>query len=116
MVLGHDPTNREAIGLAQNAYYHLGTIFFRERRYEEALAALRNVPMDYKNAGEITAHIQKYLDNKAELHYKKGVAFYTEENFEEARKEWQETLRLNPNHPKADRDIQKLDQLLKKRN
>jgi hypothetical protein len=114
MVLGHDPTNREAIGLAQDAYYHLGTFFFRERRYEEALWALRNVPMDYKNTGEITGHIQKYLENRAELHYKKGMAYYTAEKFEEALKEWQETLRLNPNHPKAGQDIQKLDRMLKK--
>ncbi len=113
-VLGHDPTNREAIGLAQDAYYHLGTLFFRERRYEEALSALRNVPMDYKNTGEITGHIQKYLENRAELHYKKGMAYYNEEKFEEALKEWQETLRLNPNHSKAGQDIQKLDILLKK--
>jgi hypothetical protein len=113
-VLGHDPTNREAIGLAQNAAYHLGTLFFRERRYEEALTALRNVPMDYKNTGEITGHIQKYLENRAELHYKKGMAYYHAEKFEEALKEWQETLRLNPSHPKAGQDIQKLDHLLKK--
>jgi tetratricopeptide (TPR) repeat protein len=113
-VLGQDPTNREAIGLAQASYYHLGTILFRERRYEEALSALRNVPMDYKNTGEITTHIQRYLENKAELHYKKGLAYYNEKQFEEARKEWEETLRLNPNHSQADHDIQKLDQLLKK--
>jgi tetratricopeptide (TPR) repeat protein len=113
-VLGHDPTNREAIGLAQNAYYHLGTLFFRERRYEEALSALRNVPMDYKNTEEIIAHIQKYLEHRAELHYKKGMAYYVAEKFEEALQEWQETLRLNPNHPKAGRDIQKLNHLLKK--
>jgi tetratricopeptide (TPR) repeat protein len=112
-VLGHDPTNREAIGLAQNAYYHLGMFFFRERRYEEALWALQNVPMDYKNTGEITGRIQKYLENRAELHYKKGMAYYAEERFEEALKEWQETLRLNPNHSKARQDIQKLDRMLK---
>jgi tetratricopeptide (TPR) repeat protein len=113
-VLGHDPTNREAIALAKDAYYHLGTFFFRERRYEEALWALRNVPMDYKNTGEITGHIQKYLENRAELHYKKGMAYYSADKFEEALKEWQETLRLNPNHPKAGQDIQKLDRMLKK--
>jgi Tetratricopeptide repeat len=113
-VLGHDPTNREAIALAQDAYYHLGTSLFRERRYEEALWALRNVPMDYKNTGEITAHIEKYLQNRAELHYKKGMTYYNAEQFEEALKEWQETLRLNPNHPKAGQDIQKLERTLKK--
>ncbi len=114
MALGHDPTNREATDLLQNASYHLGTIRVRERRYEEALSALRNVPVSYKNTGEIKSHIQKYLDHRAELHYKKGMAYYAEEKLEEALKEWQETLRLNPTHPRAGQDIQKLDRMLKR--
>ncbi len=114
MVLGQDPTNREAIDLLQSASYHQGTLLFRERRYEEALSALRNVPLSYKNTGEITSHIQKHLEHRAELHYKKGMAYYVAEKFEEALKEWQETLRLNPSHPKAGQDIEKLDRMLKK--
>lgn len=113
-VLGQDPTNREATDLLQNAHYKLGTILFRERRYEEALSALRNVPSDHKNTGEIMAHIQKHLKHRADLHYKKGMTYYAEEKLEEALKEWQETLRLNPSHPRAGQDIQKLDRMLKR--
>lgn len=112
--LGQNPANKEASSLVQDAYYHLGTELFRERRYEEALSSLRKVPMDYRNTKEIVDHIHNYLENRAELHYKRGMAYFVEENFGEALKEWQETLRLNPNHSKAKQDIQKLDHLLKR--
>jgi tetratricopeptide (TPR) repeat protein len=50
----------------------------------------------------------------AELRYSKGVSFYLEEQFQEAIKEWEEALRLDPEHPNAKRDIQKARTMLKK--
>lgn len=50
----------------------------------------------------------------AEEHYRKGVAFYLNEQFTEALAEWKETIRLYPDHPNAHRDMQRVHNLLKK--
>jgi tetratricopeptide (TPR) repeat protein len=48
----------------------------------------------------------------AETHYRKGVQYYLAENLQGAVKEWEEALRLDPEHPSARRDIEKARRLL----
>jgi tetratricopeptide (TPR) repeat protein len=50
----------------------------------------------------------------AEQHYAAGVGRFLDQELPEAIKEWEETLRLYPDHPNARRDIQKTRNLLKK--
>jgi hypothetical protein len=48
----------------------------------------------------------------AEAHYIKGVKFFVEEDVEGAIQEWETTLSLEPNHPKAKKDIENARKLL----
>jgi tetratricopeptide (TPR) repeat protein len=64
-------------------------------------AANRETPKIYNTAG-------------AEASYRKGVAYYLAEQFQEAVWEWEETLRLDPDHPNAKRDIQRARAMLRK--
>jgi tetratricopeptide (TPR) repeat protein len=50
----------------------------------------------------------------AEAHYIKGVKFFIEEDIEKAIQEWETTLSLEPDHPKAKKDIENARQLLQK--
>jgi tetratricopeptide (TPR) repeat protein len=49
----------------------------------------------------------------AENHYRKGLQYFLAENLQGAVKEWEEALRLNPEHPSAKRDMEKAQRLLK---
>lgn len=53
------------------------------------------------------------LRDQAEVHYIKGVNYFLAEELEKAIREWEETLRLNPDHPKVRRDLEKARRLLK---
>jgi tetratricopeptide (TPR) repeat protein len=64
-------------------------------------SASNEVPKPYDKAG-------------AEAHYNKGVANYLAQEFREAIKEWEETLRLDPGHPHAKRDLRKARAMLRK--
>ena len=48
----------------------------------------------------------------AETHYRKGLQYYLAENLQGAVKEWEEALRLDPEHPSARRDIEKARRLI----
>ncbi len=50
----------------------------------------------------------------AEQHYVAGIGHYLEQELQEAAAEWEEALRLYPDHPNAKRDLQKVRSLLKK--
>jgi len=52
----------------------------------------------------------------AEEHYAKGVGYFLAQELQQALNEWEETLRLYPEHPNAQRDIQKVRNLLKRKN
>lgn len=49
----------------------------------------------------------------AEDHYRKGVSFFLAEDVKRAIREWEETLKLDPEHPNARRNIEKARKLLK---
>lgn len=50
---------------------------------------------------------------QADIHYAKGVKYFLSEELEKAIKEWEEALRINPNHPNAKRDLQRARTMLK---
>lgn len=50
---------------------------------------------------------------QAEVHYIKGARHFLAEELDKAIVEWEETLRLNPEHPNAKRDLEKARRILK---
>jgi len=56
-----------------------------------------------------------YDRTAAERHYSAGVSHFLADELEEAVKEWEETLRLYPDHPNAQKDLRKVRNLLKRK-
>ncbi len=50
---------------------------------------------------------------QADIHYARGMKYFLSEELEKAIEQWEETLRINPNHPHAKRDLQRAQNLLK---
>jgi len=110
-ILEYDPANEETHKLMNASYYQWGKQLSQGGKYNEALKAFRRVDPGYKDVSLQVAHTRKQL---AETHYKKGVKFFIEEEVEKAIQEWESTLVLEPNHPKAKKDIESSRNLLKK--
>jgi tetratricopeptide (TPR) repeat protein len=110
-VLKYDPANKETHELLNASYYQRGKQLSRERKYHEALEAFNRVDPGYKDVNFQLAHNRKHL---AEAHYRKGVKFFIEEDIEGAIQEWETTLSLEPDHPKAKKDIENARNLLQK--
>jgi tetratricopeptide (TPR) repeat protein len=110
-VLKYDPANKETHELLNASYYQWGKQLSRERKYHEALEAFNRVDPRYKDVNFQLAYNRKQL---AEAHYRKGVKFFIEEDIEGAIQEWETTLSLEPDHPKAKKDIENARNLLQK--
>jgi tetratricopeptide (TPR) repeat protein len=106
-VLADDPAQKEAAELMRASTYETGRSLLREKRYVEALKVFRGLKPDYRDVRQIVQILEKNLQNEAESHYKKGLAYYSSGDLDKAIEEWQETLRLNPTHPQAGQDLKK---------
>jgi tetratricopeptide (TPR) repeat protein len=111
-VLAKSPGNREARELRNAAYYQLGTDSLRKQEYADALRMLRKVDASYKDQKELVAQVESRLRKEADSHYSAGLKRFLAEDLEGAVEEWETTLNLYPEHPKAKRDLQKARRLL----
>ena len=101
-ILSVDPSNKRARDLTNASYYRLGKTLSAQKKYEEALNQLAHVEPGYRDVSALIPSVKKQL---AEVHYVNGIKYYTEEKLDQAVQEWEETLKLNPQHPKAKGDM-----------
>ncbi|MBU1712107.1 MAG: LysM peptidoglycan-binding domain-containing protein [Proteobacteria bacterium] len=110
-VLKYNSNDRVALNLLNESNYQLGKIARAETNYDVAIKYFSKVYPGYRDVKDLKITTQNLL---AESHYKKGVKFYLNEQIEQAISEWEETLTLNPKHPRAQKNIEKAQNLLKK--
>jgi tetratricopeptide (TPR) repeat protein len=110
-ILKYESTNSAALNILNAANYELGKIANTARKYPEALKYFSKVNPGYRDVKNVIIKTQNLL---AEVRYNAGVKFYVSEKIEQAIREWKETLVLNPKHPRAGRDIENAQNLLKK--
>jgi tetratricopeptide (TPR) repeat protein len=110
-VLSADPSNKEARELTNASYYEMGKRLHERGQYQEALAEFGRMDSGYRDSEQLIAKTKKQF---AEVRYISGVKYFTEENLDKAIEEWQETLKLNPQHPKAKGDMENAVRLQEK--
>ncbi len=111
-ILEYAPSNRGDVDLKNASYYELGTILLKKKEYQKSLKMFKNVDPLYKDVKEILFDTGKNIHDQAEDHYAKGVRYFLAEELDKAIKEWGKTLRLDPEHSEAKRDIEKARRLL----
>ncbi len=114
VILEYDPESREALSLKNVSFFRLGKRLALKRKYPESLEMFRKVDPEYKDVKEAIFDAKANIAKQAELHYRKGVKFFLNEDLENAVTEWGKTLTLYPDHKKAKRDIENARRLLEK--
>jgi tetratricopeptide (TPR) repeat protein len=93
---------------------HYGTGMSEEKKgdYLAALTAYEKVNPGYRDVKKKISITRKMVVGLAEEHYKAGVQYFVNQKLEQAVTEWEETLRLNPDHPNARKDLVKARKLI----
>ena len=79
----------------------------KEERFADAVAAYRKAEPARKDVPAALAAVERRKREKAEELYNAGVRFFINQKLDEAILSWEQTLALNPEHPKAPKDIAK---------
>jgi tetratricopeptide (TPR) repeat protein len=113
-ILDHDPDNAQAKMLFSNASYNLGKSMLNKGHVAKAVDLLNRIDPSYEDTGQLLSLARARMKSQAETHYRDGVKHFINEDLEMAIKDWKKTLELNPEHPKAQQDIENAQRLLNK--
>jgi TolA-binding protein len=87
--------------MGAESYYRLGTIYYRQQKYKEALSAYLQVVFVYG----------KYAEFKEDALFKAAICFELIGNNEEAKKHYKEFVRLFPGSPNKNKAETKIKEL-----
>ena len=107
-ILEYEPTYMEARNIFDSSAYQIGLGLFRGKKYAQALQILRDLDPDFRNVSHMISFIERYFNSMAEAHYRAGAQYYSNEQIEDAVKEWEKTLSFNPDHLKAKDGMKKV--------
>lgn len=105
-VLADDPVNKDAKEVANTSNYGLGKQLQEQKKYEAALTAFSHVDPTYRDTKQVMTTVRGQVVEGAEEHYTNGVKYFVNDDLDNAIKEFETTLVLNPNHPQAAKDLQ----------
>jgi tetratricopeptide (TPR) repeat protein len=111
-ILAQNPGNDAAKNLYNAANYEAAKSLIEKEMDEIAIEHLRAIHLPYEDTDQLISQTKGRLNARAETHYRKGVMYFLNEELEMAIQAWQQTLALNPNHPKAGQDIENASKLL----
>jgi len=113
-MLIQDPFNKKANAIFYASHYAWGKALLEEEKEAEAINVLSVLDQGYQDTAQLLAQARARLNARAEALYRKGVRLFLNEDLEKAIGAWEQTLKLNPDHPKARQDSENAMRLLDK--
>lgn len=113
-ILAQDPNHASAQYFFNAANYAMAIDLIEDKKDDIAIRHLQAIRQPYEDTRQLITQANGRLHAKAETFYRNGVRHFLNEDLENAIKAWQQTLVLNPDHPKAGQDIKIASKLLDK--
>ena len=113
-ILAQEPNNSIARYLFNAANYERAKELIEDQKDDIAIQHLQAIQQPFEDTDQLITQARGRLHARAEVFYRKGVKHFLNEELELAIKAWQQSLALNPKHPKAAQDIQNATELLEK--
>jgi len=112
-VLAKQPGMREAAEYQKLAFYNQGLAYMKTENYADALKLfeqLRKMQPDFKRLGQ---NMQTAREKLADQHNLAGIRNFREQKLQEAIREWDQAIALNPKLESARRSQERAKKLLK---
>ena len=109
-----NPDDQEVMHLYNYSCYYEGKRLIEKKELLPAREMLRRVKMDLTDIEQVRSLLQSEMKKQSEIHYRKGLTFFINENLKQSIMEWEKTIALDPENEKARKAIKNAQNLLKK--
>ncbi len=113
-LLRNTPDNADASDLVSEARYRLAMDHVDHKRFIEARETLEKADQGHEPSAALKETLRVRLVQLGQVHYRKGVKHYINEDLQAAIGEWEKALACNPDHAKARENIENARRLLDK--
>ncbi|MGA8180766.1 MAG: hypothetical protein WB792_11960, partial [Desulfobacterales bacterium] len=113
-ILSYDRSNKAAQKIISIAHCRLASRLLIRKKYPEVLKALNGADPEDICTKKIKTALKLSMNKEAEAHYIRGVKHFLNEELQGAINEWEITLKLDPMHDKAKKNIKNARNLLEK--
>ncbi|MEA1932999.1 MAG: tetratricopeptide repeat protein [Thermodesulfobacteriota bacterium] len=105
---------KESGSMADALKYQKAKDLLEQEEHFESLRILRTLDRNYRDVTKLIASTEVFLKQEADAHYRKGISYFLSEKLDMAIQEWEEVLRLSPNHLQAKKDLRNARRLRQK--
>jgi len=113
-ILAYDKSNTAANKLISTSFCQQARDLLIQKKYDEALRVLDKADPAEFCVEKTRIAVKNTIKQQAEAHYIQGVKHFLNEDLQLAIGEWEKTLKLNPKHEKAKKNIKNAESLLEK--
>ena len=113
-ILAYDKSNTAANKLISTSFCQQARDLLIQKKYDEALRVLDKADPAEFCVEKTRIAVKNTIKQQAEAHYIRGVKHFLNEDLQLAIGEWEKTLKLNPKHEKAKKNINNAKSLLEK--
>ena len=113
-ILAYDKSNTAANKLISTSFCQQARDLLIQKKYDEALRVLDKADPAEFCVEKTRISVKNTIKQQAEAHYIRGVKHFLNEDLQLAIGEWEKTLKLNPKHEKAKKNIKNAKSLLEK--
>ena len=113
-ILAYDKSNTAANKLISTSFCQQAKDLLIQKKYDEALRVLDKADPAEFCIEKTRITVKNTIKQQAEAHYIRGVKHFLNEDLQLAIGEWEKTLKLNPKHEKAKKNIKNAKSLLEK--
>jgi peptidoglycan/xylan/chitin deacetylase (PgdA/CDA1 family) len=113
-ILSYDRSNTAAKKIISTAYCRQEKWLLIHKKYDDVLKVLNKADPADICTKKTRAALQLSMKEDAEVHYIRGVKHFLNEDLQKAIDEWEITLKLDPTHDKAEKNIKNARNLLEK--
>ena len=113
-ILRYDRSNKTAKKIISVAHCRRANTLLFRKKYAEVSKALKTADPSDVCTKKLRAALELSMKKEAEAHYIRGVKLFLNEELQGAISEWEITLKLDPTHDKAKKNIRNARNILEK--